>query len=331
MTERDSGTRVEGLALAAYATVCVVWGSTYLAIRIGVQHLPPALLGAFRFIAAGAVLLTVALLVGQRLPRRPIDWRTNAIVGLLLLGIANGLVIWAEQFVHSGVAAIVVVTVSLWLAFFDAVIPGSAARPTPVQVIGLLIGFAGTVLLVGGDVDELRQADWRGPLALTTAAAAWALGSVYSQRRPTSSGPYVNSALQMLAGGLGLIVAGTLRGEWETLRFSWEGFGAVAYLALFGSIIGFTAYVYVLRHWTATVAGTYAYVNTVVAVFLGWLILDEPVNDRTIFAMTVVLAAVALVRRARRRSPRGSPTASQRPGSATIGSPAVPRKETVEA
>jgi drug/metabolite transporter (DMT)-like permease len=329
MTERDG--RIDGLALGAYATVCLVWGSTYLAIRVGVQHLPPALLGAFRFIAAGTVLLAVALLVSQRLPRRPADWRTNAIVGLLLLGVANGLVIWSEQFVHSGVAAIVVVTVSLWLAFFDAVIPGSAGRPTRVQLVGLLIGFAGTVLLVGGDLEELHRADWRGPLALTAAAAAWALGSIYSQRRPTSSGPYVNSALQMLAGGIGLIVAGTLRGEWATLRFSWAGFGAVTYLAIFGSIIGFTAYVYVLRHWTATVAGTYAYVNTVVAVFLGWLILDEPVTDRTIFAMTVVLAAVALVRRARRRSPRQGQAASRGPAATIAGKPAVPRKETVEA
>lgn len=297
---RQAGAR----AWIAYAVVCLVWGSTYLAIRIGVGHLPPALLGAFRFLGAGTALLAGALLLGRKLPRSGTDWWTNAVVGVLLLGIANGLVIWSEQFVDSGIAAIFVVTVSLWLALFDTLIPGAAARSTPVQWIGLAAGFAGTVLLVGADLEELRRSDWRGPLALTAASAIWALGSVHSQRHPTASGPYVNSALQMLAGGSALLVAGTLRGEWDTLAFSWAGVGAVAYLAVFGSIIGFTAYVYVLRHLPATVAGTYAYVNTVIAVFLGWLVLSEPVTDRTIFAMSLVLGAVMLVRRAGRRASR---------------------------
>lgn len=300
------GRTLEGRVLLAYAALCLVWGSTYLAIRIGVQHLPPALLGAFRFLAAGSILLAIAFALGQRLPRRPVDWRTNAIVGVLLLGVANGLVIWAEQFVHSGVAAIFVVTVSLWMALFDAVIPGSPARPTVIQAIGLLAGFLGTFLLVGDDLDALRHADWRGPLALTIASAVWALGSVFSQRRPTESGPYVNSALQMLAGGLALTLAATVRGEWAALELSFAGLGAVAYLIVFGSLIGFTAYVYVLRHWPATIAGTYVYVNTVVAVALGWMILSEPITDRTIFAMTLVMAAVMLVRRAGRK-PRPAP------------------------
>jgi drug/metabolite transporter (DMT)-like permease len=287
----------EGLALGSYAIVSILWGSTYLAIRIGVQNLPPALMGAFRFLTAGSVLLAIALLMGARLPRKAVDWRTNAIVGLLLLCVANGLVIWAEQFVHSGVAAIFVVTVSLWMAFFDAIIPGSKARVTAVQAIGLLVGFAGTILLVGADLESLLHADWRGPLALTGASAAWALGSVYSQRRPTSGSPYMNAALQMLAGGIGLVVAGSLRGEWDSLSFSWAGFGAVAYLATFGSIIAFTAYVYVLRRWPATIVGTYVYVNTVVAVLLGWLILDEPITVRTVVSMAIVMSAVLVVRR----------------------------------
>jgi drug/metabolite transporter (DMT)-like permease len=279
-----------------------------------VQHLPPALMGAFRFLAAGTVLLAVALLLGQRLPRRAVDWRTNAIVGVLLLGIANGLVIWSEQFVHSGVAAIFVVTVSLWMALFDAVIPGSAARPTLAQVLGLLAGFAGTLVLVGEDLHALRAADWRGPLALTAASAVWALGSVYSQRRPTTgSNWYVNSALQMLAGGLALTLAGTLRGEWATLEFNWAGVGAVAYLTVFGSIVGFTAYIYVLRHWPATVAGTYVYLNTMMAVFLGWLVLGEPVTDRTTFAMVVVMAAVMIVRRSGRKSVQIATRVEKRP------------------
>ncbi|NIR45373.1 MAG: EamA family transporter [Gemmatimonadetes bacterium] len=295
------------MAWVAYAIVCVVWGSTYLAIRIGVQHLPPALLGAFRFTAAGALLLTVALSFGHKLPHRVADWRTNLIVGVLLLGIANGLVIWAEQYVHSNVAAIFVVTVSLWLALFDALIPGSKGRPTPAQVVGLLVGFAGTLLLVGDDLKALREADWRGPIALTGASAVWALGSIYSQRRPTGSSPYTNSALQMLAGGAALWAAAAVRGEWDALAFSWAGFGAVAYLVLFGSIVGFTAYIYMLRHLPATTAGTYAYMNTVVAAALGWLVLSEPITTRTIVAMAIVLGSVVVVRRARRVQLRPAP------------------------
>jgi drug/metabolite transporter (DMT)-like permease len=301
MTARNGPGKVEGRALGSYAVVCVVWGSTYLAIRIGVQHLPPALMGAFRFLPAGGLLLAVAFLLGQRLPQRASDWRTNAIVGILLLGVANGLVIWAEQFVDSSVAAIFVVTVSLWMALFDAVIPGSAARPTLVQAVGLAMGFAGTLLLVGADLETLRQADWRGPVALTGASGVWALGSVYAQRRPTTSPAFVNAGLQMLAGGATLLLVGTLGGEWRALELTWPGAGAVAYLALFGSILGFTAYMHVLRHWPATTAGTYVYVNTVVAVFLGWLVLAEPVTDRTIFAMALVLLAVMVVRRGWRK------------------------------
>ncbi len=282
----------------AYAVLCVVWGSTYLAIRIGVQHLPPALFGAFRFLIAGTLLLAIARGLGKPLPRRAGDYGILAVVGLLLLLGGNGLVIWAEQFVHSGIASVFIVTVSLWLALFDALIPGSRARPTARQAVGLLLGFAGTLLLVGADLDTLRQADWRGPIALTGAAALWALGSIYSQRRPVTSGPYVNSALQMLAGGGGLLLAGTLTGEWARLSWSWAGAGAVAYLIVFGSLIGFTAYVFVLRHMTATLAGTYAYVNTVVAVFLGWLLLDEPVTPRTMVAMAVVIGSVVWVKAA---------------------------------
>lgn len=304
-------------ALTAYLVLCVVWGSTYLAIRIGVQELPPALLAGIRFVVAGGLLLGVARLLGRPFPTRARDWTTNVLVGVLLLMGANGLVVWAEQYVASGIASIFVVTVSLWLALFDAVIPGSRARPTAAQFAGLLVGFAGTILLVGTDLEELRRADWRGPIALTVAAALWSLGSVVSQRRPVETGgPYVNSGLQQLSGGIALLLVATLAGEWSALRFSWAGVGAVAYLIVFGSIVGFTAYVYVLRHLPATVAGTYAYANVVVAVFLGWLVLDEPVTTRTLVAMGIVIGAVIWVKRT------GRPV---RPAVHRVASPRVER------
>jgi drug/metabolite transporter (DMT)-like permease len=291
---------VSGRVLAAFVVLCIVWGSTYLAIRIGVAELPPALFAGVRFLIAGGILLGAARLLGRRLPIRRRDWTTNVVVGFLLLFCGNGLVVWAEQFTPSGVAAIFVVTVTLWLALFDAVIPGSVSRPTWRQVAGLLVGFGGTLLLVD-EPGALRDADWRGPLALTIASAAWALGSVYSARRPTESGPEVNSALQMLTGGVVLTLVGSSLGEWHAVHLSGRGLGALAYLVVFGSLVGYSCYVYVLRHMAPTVVGTYSYVNTVVAVLLGWLILAEPVTRRTVLAMAIVLGSVAWVRGASRK------------------------------
>jgi drug/metabolite transporter (DMT)-like permease len=292
-----------GRVLAAFVVLCIVWGSTYLAIRIGVAELPPALFAGVRFLIAGGILLGAARLLGRRLPTRRCDWTTNLVVGFLLLFCGNGLVVWAEQFTPSGVAAIFVVTVTLWLALFDAVIPGSVSRPTWRQVTGLLVGFGGTLLLVD-EPGALRDADWRGPLALTVASAAWALGSVYSARRPTESGPEVNSALQMLTGGVVLTLVGSSLGEWHAVHLSARGLGALAYLVVFGSLVGYSCYVYVLRHMAPTVAGTYSYVNTVVAVLLGWLILAEPITGRTALAMAIVLGSVAWVRHASTKSAR---------------------------
>jgi drug/metabolite transporter (DMT)-like permease len=288
--------------LAAYVVLCIVWGSTYLAIRIGVGELPPAVFAGTRFMIAGGLLVGVARARRGPLRIRPRDLVTNVVVGLLLLFCGNGLVVWAEQFTPSGIAAIFVVTVTLWLALFDAVIPGSAARPTWRQVTGLLVGFAGTLVLVGGRLGGLRNADWRGPLALTTGAAAWALGSVFSTRRPSEASPELNAALQMLAGGVALTIVGSLFGEWGDVHVTARGVGALAYLVIFGSLVGYSSYVYVLRHLSPTVVGTSTYVNTVVAVLLGWLILAEPITGSMVVAMAIVLGSVAWVRHASRRS-----------------------------
>ncbi|HEX9728886.1 MAG TPA: EamA family transporter [Gemmatimonadales bacterium] len=296
------------LAAIAYGTVCLVWGSTYLAIRIGVQEMPPMPFAACRFLIAGTLMLIVARLRGRPLPARRSEWLTSIVAGVLLLG-AAGLVVWAEQYVASGVAAIIIGTVSLWMVLFDALIPGSRAQPTWSQGAGLLLGFLGTLLLVGTDLDELRHADWRGPIALTLASGIWALGSIWQQRRPPAGGPYVSAAVQMLAGGTALLVVGMIRGEWSQMSFSWRGVSALAYLIVFGSMIAFTAYVYMLQHWPAAMAGTYVYVNTIVAVLLGWLILAEPITGRTVLSMAVVLVAVTWVK-------RGAPrTAEARPAS----------------
>lgn len=283
---------LKGKALVAYLVVCVFWGSTYLAIKIGVGELPPFLFAGLRFLVAGLLLLVVARALGDRLPRRASDWRTLAIVGLFLLAGGNAFVVWAEQYVSSGVASIFVVTVALWMAFFDAIIPGGSGDLSWRVVAGLLLGFLGTALLVGASPSEILRADLRGPLALTFASASWSIGSVYAKRRPTEVSPYMAAAVQMIVGGAFVAVVGTLLGEWSVWHLSPKGLGAIAYLVVFGSILGYSAYSYALRHASPTIVGTYAYVNPVIAVLLGWLLLAEPITGRTIVAMGLILGAV---------------------------------------
>jgi drug/metabolite transporter (DMT)-like permease len=286
---------LKGKALIAYLLVCVFWGSTYLVIAIGVAELPPFLFAGVRFLIAGALLLAGALLFGDHLPRTARAWRDNALVGLFLFAGGNAFVVWAEQFTPSGVASVFVVTVALWIALFDAIVPGGK---TPLHwrvLLGLGVGFLGTTLLVGANPREILSSDLRGPIALTLASASWAFGTVYFKRRPSDTSPYVAASIQMIAGGAAVAVAGLIIGEGSAWRWSGTGLASMAYLAFFGSIVGFTAYVYALKHAPATIVGTYAYVNPVIAVMLGALVLHEPVTSRTFVAMALILGAVVWI------------------------------------
>src|SRR6266511_4287213 len=258
---------LKGKALIAYLVVCVFWGSTYLAIKVGVTELPPFLFAGLRFLVAGVVLLALG----------------------------NAFVVWSEQYVGSGIASIFVVTVAMWTALFDAVIPGGQSDLNWRIIAGLLLGFLGTLLLVGATPAEILAADKRGPIALTIASASWSLGSVYAKRHPTKASPYMGAAFQMIVGGAAVALVGTLLGEWPTWHLSTRGIGAIAYLVVFGSVLGYSAYSYALRHASATIVGTYAYVNPVIAVLLGWLLLREAVGSRTFIAMALILGAVVWI------------------------------------
>src|SRR5256712_1209160 len=275
---------LRGRALVAYLVVGVFWGSSYFAMRVGVGELPPFLFAGLRFLIAGLLLMGLALALGDRLPRRAGDWRTLVIVGLFLLAGGNAFVVWAEQYTPSGVASLFVVTVALWMAFFDAIIPGGSGDLNWRVVAGLLLGFIGTSVLVGASPAELLHADLRGPLALTGASASWSLGSVYAKRHPTETSPYVGAAVQMIVGGSAVALLGTGLGEWHAWHLSAKGLGAIAYLVVFGSILGYTAYSYALRHASATIVGAYAFVNPGIARPLGWLVLRQPVTERTFLA-----------------------------------------------
>ena len=286
---------LRGKALVAYLLVCTVWGSTYLAIRIGVEDLPPLLFAGVRFLIAGALLAAIVHATGDRLPRTRRDWGVHAVVGVLLLLGGNAVVVWAEQFVESGPASVFVAAVPLWAAFFDVVVPGGTSVFTWRVGVGLLLGFLGSALLAGVTPGEVLQADLKGPIALTLASASWALGTVYSKRNKTDASPFAGAAVQMMVGGAVILLLGLLLGESGAWQLTAKGLGALAYLIVFGSIVGYTAYMYALRHASPTIVGTYAYVNPVVAVLLGWLILHESVTARTFAAMGLILGAVLMI------------------------------------
>lgn len=282
-------------ALLAYLLVCVVWGSTYIAIRVAVQSLPPFLMGGVRFVLAAAL---VGGYVWWRGLPWPAGWRGFghvAMCGVLFFLMGNGGVVWALQFVPSGIASIYVVMVGIWSALLDAVVPGGRARLTAWIALGLAMGFVGSLLLVGATPAELVAADWRGPIALTLASLAWALGTVLMKRRPSPADPFANATVQMVGGGLAMIAAGLLFGEAGDVAYEPRGVIAFAYLVVFGSLVGFGAYAYALHHMSPTALGTYAYVNPVVAVLLGRALLGEAITRRAIVAMVLMVGGAVVV------------------------------------
>jgi drug/metabolite transporter (DMT)-like permease len=310
-------------ALVAYLLTCTVWGSTYLAIRVGVEHLPPFLFAGVRFLVAG--LLLGAFVLAWDLPR-PANRRAYAITaatGVLFFMLGNGLVVWAEQFVPSGIASVYVVTVTIWSALVDALVPGGRSRITAGVASGLAIGFAGSLLLVGATPAEFLAADLRGPAALTIASIAWAFGTVIMKRQPSMASPFANATIQMLSGGVALTLLGLALGEAPRFVPTWPGLASLAYLIVFGSIVGFGAHAYALQHMSPSALGTYAYVNPVVAVVLGWLLLAEPITGRMIAAMALMLGAACLVQLSARSALR--PESGSTPATDTASpSPAGP-------
>jgi drug/metabolite transporter (DMT)-like permease len=283
-------------ALLAYLIVCIAWGSTYIAIRVAVQSLPPFVMAGTRFLIAGAILAAWVFWKGLPWPDGVRGIAHVAACGVLFFLLGNGLVVWALQFMPSGTASIFVVAVGIWTAVFDALVPGGPGRITPRVGVGLLMAFAGSVLLVGTSVTQLLHADLRGPIALTVASMAWAMGTVLMKRRPSPANPFANATVQMIGGGATLLFAGLLMGEAATsVAPTREGIAAFVYLILFGSLAGFGAYAYALHYMSPTAMGTYAYVNPVVAVILGRLLLDEPISVRVILAMALMIGAAVLV------------------------------------
>ena len=278
----------------ALAVVYVVWGSTYLAIRLALEGgWPPLLMAGGRFLVAGGLMYAFLRLRGVPAPTKA-QWRNLAFMALLLLGFGNGMVCIAEQTVSSGIAAVAVASAPLWMGLFSAL---RGERPTTLEWVGLAIGFVGVLWLNAG---SSLKATPVGLVALLVAPVAWSFGSIWSRGRDLPS-PFMSAAAQMLCAGLMLPVAGFALGERMHAMPTWQGMSAVAYLVSFGSIIGFTAYVWLLHNVRPALAGSYAYVNPVIAVALGAWLASERFAAHDIGAMLVVLLGVVAITLARTR------------------------------
>lgn len=288
-------------AWAALATVYVFWGSTYLAIRVAVETLPPLLMAAARFLVAGGVLYAIAIRRGDREGDRPTlrQWGAATIVGGALLLGGNGGVVWAEQRISSGIAALLVATVPLWMALFAWL--AFRERLPPVAVAGIAVGFLGTALLVGGSGDG-GGTDTVGGLVVVGAAMSWAAGSLYARRADLPRRPLVGAAMQMLGGAALLALVGAAAGEFGRIdagAVSLRSALGLGWLIVFGSLVAFSAYTWLLQNVQTSIVSTYAYVNPVVAVLLGWAMLDEVITARTLLASGIIVVAVAMIVTAR--------------------------------
>lgn len=284
------------LAYLAWIAVCLIWGTTYFGIKVSLESIPPALLGGFRWTLAGALLAAYVVLRGEALPPRS-QWGSIALLGFLLLGLGNGGVVFAEQWLPSGLAAVLVALSPFWIAAVEACLR-DGERLTRRGIAGLLLGFSGIVILVWPDLTTGSGSGRfvAGVIALQIACLGWALGSSYSRRQAGTGSLLGTTACQMLAGGLMMIAAGTLRGEWGSLFFTTRTTAALLYLAAFGSIGGFVAYMYALRHLSISFVSLSAYINPIIAVALGVMFLGEPFDLRMATAAALVSAGVIVVR-----------------------------------
>jgi drug/metabolite transporter (DMT)-like permease len=283
----------------------VVWGSTYLAIRVAVETMPPFAMAAVRFLIAGALLLGFLLARGGARPTAR-QWGVNTVIGTFLLLGGNGAVVWAEQFIASSVVALLLGATPLFFVLTEWLWPGGM-RPRAATLAVMLLGFAGVAWLAAPWQSEAAGGyPPAGMLAVLGACISWSLGSIYSRHARHGADPFTASALQMLGGGAVIGVVALAHGDFARLDLaavSARSWSAFIYLVLVGSLAGYSAFVWLMKHSTPAKVSTYAYVNPVVAVFLGWLLLHEPVTSRTLAASAVILTAVVIITVQKNRAP----------------------------
>jgi drug/metabolite transporter (DMT)-like permease len=282
----------------ALIAVYIVWGSTYLAIRITIETIPPFLSAGIRFLISGAILYFWRRLSGDRTPTR-LEWRSASIIGLLLLLGGNGGLVWAEQRIPSGIASLFIATTPLWMVLIDSLRP-NGQRANWLTWVGVLVGFTGIALLANPWQSHTASTplDMIGMVVLILAALSWSIGSLYSRKAPLPNSSLMGTGMEMLVGSMGLFAFATLIGEWSQFNIatiSLPSIGGLAYLIIFGSGIGFVAYTWLLRNAPTSLVSTYAYVNPVVALLLGSVIANESLDRQDIISAMIVLSGVVLI------------------------------------
>lgn len=290
------------LAYGAWALVCFFWGTTFVGIRLCLQTLPAVLFGGTRQLAAGVVLLALLLLRGVALPQGR-DWLRLGALGIVLLGINNGVVVWSMQWLSAGTAALMVAMTPFWMVVLEALASGGEKLRWR-QMGGLVLGFCGVVLLVGPELHASGFKTIVASITLQTACFIWALGSVYSRRLTIDVNPLMGAAVQLTLGGGALSLLGLALGDWRHFSFDGRTAAAFVYLMVFGSIVGYSAYTYALQRLPMSTISLYLYINPVIALLMGWSILGEKLGAREVAAVVTVLFGVALAKMPRRRALR---------------------------
>jgi drug/metabolite transporter (DMT)-like permease len=282
-------------AIIAWLNVCVIWGTTYLVIRIGVGHMPPMLFAGIRWVIAGVIFITVLKWQGKSLPKAK-ELVHLAVVGLALIGFGNGLVVFAEQWIPSGLAALLITTVPFFMVGMESFLP-KGPRLNATILTGLIMGLIGGLLIFGEDVKYLADPNnLVGVLGLLGAVFFWSIGSLYSKYVKVDVHPLMGASVQMLIAGIVLSVVGILIGELPRLNFEIIGLLSLAYLVIVGSLVGYCSYIYAIAKLPLSLISTYAYINPVIALFLGWIILDEKLNFQIAIAAAVIIAGVFIVK-----------------------------------
>lgn len=286
------------LAYLAFVTVCLVWGTTYLGIRVALETVPVLLVAGLRWMAAGLLLCGILLAMGRRLPPRRL-WGSLILLGFLMNIVGNGFVVYAQQYVASGLTAVLIATTPFWSALLERLLP-DGDRFSKRALLGLSIGFAGIVVLVWPEMSK-GGADGRmfviGVVAIQVACIGWVIGTAYAKRHELGEDLLPSAGLQMVFSGMILLAGATVRGEWADLSFTPRTLGAMVYLSVAGSLIAYSAYIYAIRHLPLSTVSLYAYINPIIAVTLGTALLGEPLSGRIVLASALVLAGTAIVGR----------------------------------
>jgi len=283
-------------AIIAWLNVCVIWGTTYLVIRIGVGHMPPMLFAGIRWVIAGIIFIAFLKWRGQSLPKVK-EMIHLAIVGLALIGFGNGLVVFSEQWIPSGLAALLITTVPFFMVGIESLLP-KGPKLNATILTGLIMGLVGACLIFGEDIKYLADPNnLIGVLGLLGAVVFWSIGSLYSKYVKVDVHPLMGASVQMLIAGIVLSVIGISIGELPRLNFEIKGMLSLGYLVVIGSLVGYTSYIYAIAKLPLSLISTYAYINPVIALFLGWIVLDEKLNFQIAIAAAVILAGVFTVKK----------------------------------